>query len=82
MRSVVVFAACLLLSACAGDGPLGFVQFGGPPLVSGKSPPAPYASNSEPQPVNSLPPGAEGVGASGPNARFPNAGAITVRSPI
>ncbi len=59
------------LSGCA-------AAFGGPPLISGKSPPSPMAASSEPEPANSLPAGAEGVGNSGPNARYPNAASVTI----
>ena len=84
-RVGLVVLGCLALCACDNTGgrPLfGNLAFGGPPFVSGKSPPSPWARNSEPEPINSLPPGAGGVGASGPNARLPDFGAITVRSPI
>ena len=45
--------ACLALAGCGGVP-------GGPPLVSAQSPPGTglVNGNSEPQPINSLPPGA------------------------
>ncbi len=85
LRIGLIIAGCLAVAACdntQGRPLFGDPAFGGPQLISGKSPPSPWANSSEPEPVNSLPRGAEGLGASGPNARFPNAGAITVRSPI
>ena len=85
LRIPLIIATCLALAACdntQGRPLFGDARFGGPQMISGKSPPSPFATNSEPQPVNSLPPGAEGVGASGPNRRFPNAGALTLPSPI
>ncbi len=56
------------------------VALGGPALISGKSPPAALAAHSEPEPVNSLPPGAAGIGA-GPLATAPNIASATVRLP-
>ncbi len=56
------------------------VSFGGPPLVSGQTPPSPLARNSEPEPPNSLPPGAAGLGG-GPIARAPDNGSVTVKLP-
>ncbi len=47
----------------------------GPPLVSAATPPN-QSSNSEPQPLNSLPPGAAVMGR-GPNAAHPDYGAVT-----
>ena len=85
MRLVCVILCCAALAACdntQGRPLFGDPQFGGPALISGHSPPNAISANSEPEPVNSLPPGAEGIGSSGPNTRFPNAGAITVRSPL
>ena len=51
---------------------------GGAPLVSAQYPPGTGAVNdaSEPQPVNSLPPGASNPGA-GPGAVQPNYGSLT-----
>lgn len=49
---------------------------GGVPLVSATSPPG-QGSNTEPQPVGSLPPGAAGVGR-GPNATHPDFLAVTL----
>jgi hypothetical protein len=72
MRVVLIVLSCLALSACG----LG-VQFGGPPLISGKSPAAAMAASSEPEPVNSFPPGVEGIGG-GPNARAPNTASATI----
>ena len=85
LRPTLVIAGCLALAACdntQGQPLFGNPAFGGPALISGKSPPSPYATNSEPEPPNSLPPGFEGVGPRGPISRFPNAGAITLGSPI
>ncbi len=80
MRVVVIVAAAAGLAGCNAMVPPN-VSFGGPPLVSGKSPPATLARNSEPQSVNSLPPGAEGIGA-GPQATAPNYGSVTVRGAL
>ena len=49
---------------------------GGQPLISAQSPPAAGASNSQPQPVNSLPPGAGGIG---PGTAHPNYLSYTFR---
>ena len=48
-----------------------------PQLISAQSPPNPNARNSQPQPPNSLPRGAQGVGNSGPNTTAPAYGTIT-----
>lgn len=63
--------AVLALSACGLPGH--------PPLISGNSPTAAEASNSQPQPVNSLPPYAEGL-PGGPNGRHPNYISGTLRA--
>ena len=55
--------AALALAACGLPGH--------PSLISGNSPTAAEASNSEPQPINSLPPYAEGL-PGGPNGRHPD----------
>ena len=69
----VVLLGLLTLVACAGAGGApNNLAFGGAPLISGKSPAAPQAFNSEPEPVNSLPPGAQGLQSSGPNNTQPN----------
>jgi hypothetical protein len=64
----------LLLPACLVLGLGGCAQLGRqPPLISAASPPdAAAASQAEPQPVNSLPPGAEGVGPPSPTSRQEN----------
>ena len=54
MTSRLVLLACLGLGGCG--------SYGGPPLVSGQFPPTTLSSNSEPQPIGSLPPGAENFG--------------------
>ncbi len=80
MRVAVVLAV-LALAACSGGGggpPSLSVAFGGAPLVSGQSPANPSAQGSQPQPVNSLPPGAQGLQSSGPNNTVPNALSATV----
>jgi hypothetical protein len=74
MRSVMIIATCAALSACAGYGPSGG-------LVGTQSPPNPYATNAEPQPPGSIPVGAGGVGASGPNARYPDYATIRFGTP-
>ena len=71
--------AMLCLLAIAGCSSMS-VQPGGQALVSGHTPADANSSRDEPQPPNSLPPGAEGMG-TGPNARAPNYGALTIRSP-
>jgi hypothetical protein len=58
--------ALLAVSALAACGLPGY-----PPLISGNSPAAAEASNSQPQPINSLPPYAEGL-PGGPNGRHPD----------
>ena len=85
MRIFLALISCAALAACdntQGRPLFGDARFGGPQMISGRSPPSPFSFNGEPEPVNSLPRGAEGIGASGPNARFPNAGAITLAAPI
>ena len=85
MRVALAILSCLALGACdntQGRPLFGDARFGGPALISGHSPPNAISRNSEPEPVNSLPPGAEGIGALGPNGRFPNAGAFTVGTPL
>ena len=79
MRGIHILLAVLPLTACAavGGNPPIQLSFGGPALISGHSPPNAVSANSEPQSVNSLPPGFEGVGQS-PNARFPNYGSVTL----
>ena len=63
-RAVLVLAA--VLPGCAG--------VGGPALVSAQSPPGTGStnSNSEPQPIGSLPPGAATSNASVPTSFQPN----------
>ena len=71
MRRVLLAALCLLPCACS-------ARFGGHPLVSAQSPAnANGGANEMPQPVNSLPPGAAGIG-SGPNATVPNDASVTL----
>ena len=61
----LALAGLLLLSGCG--------EPGGPPLVSAQSPAGTGLVNSaEPQPINSLPPDAEGLSAGGPFATAPN----------
>ncbi len=65
IRIVLAFGIAASLAGC-GTGYVqtpGVLSFGGPANISGMSPPAPYARNSVPQPVNSLPLYAQGVGA-------------------
>ncbi len=69
VRRVFVIACLLSLTGCN-------VTLGGPPLISGQSPAAAQSHNSEPQPVNSLPPGFAGLDG-GPNASAPNYGSLT-----
>ena len=59
-------AGLLLLSGCG--------EPGGPPLVSAQSPAGTghVNDNNAPQPINSLPPGAEGLSARSPFATHPN----------
>ena len=61
--SRVILLACLGTAGCGGPG--------GPPLVSGQFPPSTLASNSEPQPLGSLPRGAANFGTA-PGAYQPN----------
>ncbi len=75
-KSIVVFIGGLVLAGCGGPGGVqGSVQSsilagvpGGAPLVSGQSPPGTGLVNgrSQPQPLNSLPPGAANLGNGGP----------------
>ena len=76
MRVLLLLAGCLALSGCYA----GYGTSGG--LISGQSPPNPYAANAEPQPPGSLPPGAEGIGASGPLQRFPDYASFTFPTPF
>lgn len=76
LRAIVAIAS---LAAVAGCSTLQ-VHAGGPALLSGKTPAAANSQGSEPQPPNSLPPGAAGMGF-GPNAAVHNYGAVTVSSP-
>ncbi len=64
MRTLAALAVAVaaLLSGCGDPG--------GPPLVSAQTPPN-QSSNSEPQPLGSLPPGAA-VAGTGPNAAYPD----------
>jgi hypothetical protein len=73
-------AAILCLIAVAGCSSIN-VQPGGQALISGHTPPDANSAMGEPQPANSLPPGAEGMG-TGPTARQTSYGAITIRSPL
>ena len=68
MKSIALIG-CLLLGGCD-------VRFGGPPLVSAAYPPN-QSANSEPQPLNSLPPGAANITGS-PNAVQPNRASVTL----
>ena len=80
MRFVGLLAV-LSLAACAPGAPGGprvAVTVGGPAFISGQSPAAAQASTSEPQPVNSRPPGAAGLQSSGPNSTQPNRLSATV----
>ncbi len=61
-RTAAALSLAALLEGCGVPG--------GPPLVSAQTPPN-QSSNSEPQPLGSLPPGAAVAGA-GPNAAFPD----------
>ena len=65
-RSLALLAGLLLLSGCG--------EPGGPPLVSAQSPAGvgQVNTNAQPQPINSLPPGAEGLPASSPFATAPD----------
>lgn len=70
LTRTATLAACLLLCACG-------ARLGGPPLVSAASPAdANGGANEMPQPANSLPVGAEGIGR-GPNATVPDDASIT-----
>ena len=62
----LALAGLLLLSGCG--------EPGGPPLVSAQSPAGTglVNDNNEPQPINSLPPGAEGLSTGGPFAAQPD----------
>jgi hypothetical protein len=62
----LALAGLLLLSGCG--------EPGGPPLVSAQSPAGTglVNSNAEPQPINSLPPGAEGLSTGGPFTTQPD----------
>lgn len=70
-RSLALVALVALLPGCAG--------VGGPALVSAQSPPGTGAvnSNSEPQPVGSLPPGAANSSVNIPTSYQPNNVAFT-----
>ena len=70
MRGCVALVGLMTLCGCT-------VTFGGPPLISGQSPAAAQSHNSEPQPVNSLPPGFAGPDG-GPNATAPNYASFTL----
>ena len=73
--------AVLSLAACtpsAPGAPRVAVTFGGPAFISGQSPAAAQSSASEPQPANSMPPGAAGLQSSGPNSTEPNRLSATV----
>ncbi len=83
-NALFAIVSCLALGACSsGPGQLALanVQFGGPPFVSPQSPQSGWSRNSEPEPANSLPPGAGGIGNSGPNSRLPNYGSVTFPTP-
>ena len=69
VRSILAVVSLISLAGCN-------ATFGGPPLISGQSPAAAQSRNSEPQPVNSLPPGFAGLDG-GPSATAPNYGSIT-----
>ena len=66
MVRFAVLAFALLLAGCGVPG--------GPPLVSAQTPPGTGLVNSasEPQPINSLPPGAAGRPSRGPFATAPD----------
>ena len=85
MRSALfAIGCCLAVGACSSDpgqAVLASARFGGTPFVSGMSPQSGWSRNSEPEPVNSLPPGAGGIGDSGPNSRLPNYGSVTIPTP-
>ena len=70
MRGIVAVFGLLSLCGCS-------MTFGGPPLISGQTPAAAQSHNSEPQPVNSLPPGFAGLDG-GPNASAPNYASVTI----
>lgn len=76
LRTAIAIASLIAVAGCSALQ----VHAGGPALISGKTPAAANSQGSEPQPPNSLPPGAAGMG-SGPNATVHNYGAITVSSP-
>jgi hypothetical protein len=65
-RRLLALAVPLLLAGCG--------EPGGPPLVSAQTPPGTGLVNSamEPQPINSLPPGAAGRPRRGPFATWPD----------
>lgn len=69
MPRPLAFASLLVPLLLAGCG-----EPGGPPLVSGHSPAGTglVGSLDEPQPINSLPPGAEGLPSRGPFATAPD----------
>lgn len=75
LRASLALAGLLAVTGCAPYG------LGANALISGNTPPAANSQGSEPQPPNSLPPGAEGMGF-GPNARSPNFGAIVTPVPF
>ncbi len=77
IRLILLATLPACLSACGAPFVPPTVTIGGPAFISGKSPAAPLARNSEPEPVNSLPPGAQGL-QSGPLATAPNYGSVTV----
>lgn len=66
MPRCAVLALVLLLAGCGVPG--------GPPLVSAQTPPGVglVNSNYEPQPIDSLPPGAEGLGRPTPFTTAPD----------
>ncbi len=68
MSCRLAFAVLLLPLLLAGCG-----EPGGPPLVSARSPAGTgLVGTGEPQPINSLPPGAEGLSARSPFATAPD----------
>ena len=79
IRLVLALCGAACLAGCNTTVPPN-VTFGGPGLISGQTPPSPLALNSEPEPPNSLPPGAQGMG-HGPTARVPDIGSATIRLP-
>jgi hypothetical protein len=80
IRIIVAAGVVVSLTGCAGSVYTPAFSFGGPPMVSGMSPPAPYAANSIPQPANSLPLGAQGIGSDGAFVP-PNYASVTVAVP-